>query len=80
MNAHLEEIGFEAFEYARSRAPGKDGVVTDEDVCKRFKLFEQKFAEMLILKCAEISIDVDDTMTNQGLTGANAIKEYFGIE
>jgi hypothetical protein len=39
-----------------------------------------KFAELLIKECARISIESDDTMTNQGEASAQAFTEYFGVK
>ena len=41
---------------------------------------KEKFAELLIRECASISIEADDTMTNQGEASAKAFMEYFGVE
>ena len=42
--------------------------------------FNERFAELIVRECARISIEVDDTMTNQGAASAQAFMEHFGVE
>lgn len=37
----------------------------------------ERFAEMIVLECARIVEDSDDTWTGQGSASAQAIKDYF---
>jgi len=40
----------------------------------------EKFTELIVLECARISDEVDDTMTNQGAASGEAFKEHFGVK
>ena len=40
----------------------------------------EKFAELIIKECAQISISVDETMTGQGHASAKAFMEHIGVE
>ena len=39
-----------------------------------------KFAELIVKECARISVEADDTMTNQGEASAQAFMEHFGVK
>ena len=39
----------------------------------------EKFAELIVKECAQISISVDETMTGQGHASAQAFMEHFGV-
>jgi hypothetical protein len=41
---------------------------------------EEKFAELIVRECARISVEADDTMTNQGTASAQAFMEHFGVK
>lgn len=59
-------------------ARGQMNVLTtvDEDQWEQSQEFVEKFAELIILKCAEISED----NFHHGFAGAREIKNYFGVE
>lgn len=39
----------------------------------------ERFAELIVKECARVSIESDDTMTNQGAASAEAFMNHFGI-
>ena len=40
----------------------------------------ERLIEMVVKECARISIEADDTMTNQGAASAQAFMEHFGVK
>lgn len=40
----------------------------------------EQFAELIVRECAKISVDADQTFTNQGMASAEAFMEHFGVK
>ena len=43
-------------------------------------VFENAMVELIVLECARISDEVDETSTGQGAASAQAFKEHFGVK
>lgn len=43
-------------------------------------VYIEKYTELIVMECARISEEADDTMTGQGAASAEAFKKHFGIQ
>lgn len=74
MNDRLLELIEQATIRGGEYLPGNDGHPTPT-----FYFDKEKFAEIIIMECARIAIESDESWTNQGAASAEAFMKYFGI-
>jgi len=72
MKADIKKIMFEAAEYAKKVTAGNPSSFEG--------VFMGKYTELVVLECARISNEADDTVTGQGTSSAEAFKKHFGFE
>jgi len=77
MNERIKELALEAFQPINDIA--SEGIADRHTFNQAwFQLYNQKFAELLIRKCAE---QVKNLRVNDyGISGAEIIREHFGVE
>ena len=81
MNERIEQLALEAGEYVnkvytgpvRSKTPGK---IWENGHIDWHTQFNQKFAELIVQECADIS----DASFHNGSAGYTAILKHFGVE
>ena len=79
MNERIKELALEAFQPINDIA--SEGIADSHTFNQAwFQLYNQKFAELIVRECARISVEADETMTNQGKASAQAFMEYFGVK
>ena len=75
MNERIQELAVEAYELCSKRTYGT--VHSQEE-------FNQKFAELIVRECAQVSeddiTDGDACCTNTAYRSAKQIKKHFGVE
>lgn len=71
MAANIKELFSKAANFALEKTANHPHIFEN--------VFMEKYAELIVLECARISEEVDNTMTGQGAASAQAFKEHFGI-
>jgi hypothetical protein len=73
MNERIKELALQAGFHPFVRGEQILFDISTEDQLK-------EFAELIVRECARISVEADDTMTNQGTASAQAFMEHFGVK
>jgi hypothetical protein len=75
MNERIEKISEQARQYADSMYP------SGLDIAKWGPAYQEKFAELLVLKCADVLLEwKKEPFPLDPDFAANLIKEHFGVE
>ena len=80
MNKRIKELAEQAKKYVDAQWAKEGSPVYPEAHYLFLQQRDEKFAELIVRECARISVDADQTMTNQGTASAQAFMEHFGIE
>jgi len=79
MNEHIKALAEQATEYATTRHPTSNTVLSINS-----EKFEQKFAELLVQECAtylNVAVEVHNQNEQDVCDrAARAIKRYFGVD
>ena len=91
MNKRIEELIVQAGNYVNETYTGPVPATfagylvryEDED-CDKWKLFNEKFAELIVQECAQVSeddiTDGDACCTNTAVRISRQIKKHFGVK
>jgi predicted Zn-dependent protease with MMP-like domain len=71
MNERIQQLAEQAREFATTRHPVSNIVLSVNS-----EKFEEKFAELIVLKCADIADEYDGV----GSTIVSRIQKHFGVE
>ena len=77
MNERIKELKKQAWEYTMAVHDGHIVPPLDKEVWPVDKVFDEKFAELIVRECAEVAIEHTDFW---GKDVAQEIKEHFGVE
>jgi hypothetical protein len=85
MNERIQELAKQAGEYVnsvytppvRSKTPGK---IWEDGHVGWHTQFNQKFAELIVAKCQQVSLKNSHRDDDMGAIIARQIKEHFGVE
>ena len=76
MNARIQELKKQAWEYAMAVHDGHIVPPLDKEVWPIDKVLDEKFAELIVKECADYA---EHTLDLAGYK-ANMIKKHFGVE
>jgi len=71
MNERIKELA----DQAKQSVP--QGIL---DVDKWIETYNEKFARLIVLECADVAYKFDELTLGQGYTVAKHIKKHFGVE
>jgi hypothetical protein len=90
MNERIRELKEQAWEYAMAVHDGLIVPPLDKEVWPVDKVFDEKFAELIVRECAQIAVFKDSgTVATADVAGhmaagrsiaARLIREHFGVE
>ena len=86
MNERIKELKKQAWEYTMAVHDGHIVPPLDKEVWPVDKVFDEKFAELIVRECTDnIAGNIDlinpESSYNYGLRRAmNSVKEHFGVE
>lgn len=78
MNERIKELKKQAWEYATAVHDGHIVPPLDKEVWPIDKVFDEKFAELIVKEC--ITLLPDDCQSKNGCHTSWSIKEHFGVK
>jgi hypothetical protein len=80
MNERIRELKKQAWEYAMAVHDGLIVPPLDKEVWPVDKVFDEKFAELIVRECAELTLDhKNDDYYAGWLDYRDEIKKHFGV-
>ena len=81
MNKRILELRTQAAAWvAENHQPQDPNAYSQKEIDQRYLMYEEKFAELIVQECEQVSLKVSHRDDDMGAIIARLIRKHFGIE